>query len=162
MARVGIREIRPDDRPWILDFLQREWGSDRQVAHGRVYHPADFPGFVALVDGERTGVIMYEIEGSACEVVLLDAGKRGSGIGTALINTVRDMAREKGCTRLWLVTTNDNLDALRFYQRRGFLLCALRPNALETARLLKPEIPLVGEFGIPLRDEIELEMSLLT
>jgi ribosomal protein S18 acetylase RimI-like enzyme len=82
------------------------------------------------------------------------------GIGTALIDAVRDVAERAGCTRLWLVTTNDNLDALRFYQRRGFVLAALHRDAIEAARTLKPGIPAVGEYGIPIRDEIEMEMAL--
>lgn len=61
---------------------------------------------------------------------------------------------------MWLVTTNDNVDALRFYQRRGFVLVDLRPNAMQAARALKPEIPLIGRYGLPLRDELYLEMSL--
>jgi len=61
-----------------------------------------------------------------------------------------------GCERIWLVTTNDNLEALRFYQRRGFVLSALRPRAVDEARRkLKPQISTVGEFRIPLRDEID-------
>ncbi len=64
--------------------------------------------------------------------------------------------------RLVVVTTNDNLNALRFYQKRGFILVQLRPNALARSRQLKPQIPLVGMDGIPLRDEIELEMDLDT
>jgi hypothetical protein len=62
---------------------------------------------------------------------------------------------------VWLVTTNDNLVALRFYQRRGFRLSALRPGAVDEARRrLKPAIPDAGAFGIPLRDELELELRL--
>lgn len=73
------------------------------------------------------------------------------------------MARRAGCTRLWLVTTNDNLDALRFYQRRGFRLSRLRPGAVDLSRqTLKPEIPEVGTFGIAIRDELELELDLGT
>ncbi|MEW5718069.1 MAG: GNAT family N-acetyltransferase, partial [Chloroflexota bacterium] len=82
------------------------------------------------------------------------------GIGSALIDAVKLRARQAGCKRLWLITTNDNLTALRFYQKRGFTLAALHRNALEESRKIKPEIPLVGEHGIPLRDEIELEMML--
>jgi hypothetical protein len=60
---------------------------------------------------------------------------------------------------VWLTTTNDNLDALRFYQRRGFRISAVRPRAVERARAtLKPEIPEVGAYGIPVRDEIDLEL----
>jgi hypothetical protein len=60
--------------------------------------------------------------------------------------------------RVWLVTTNDNLDALRFYQRRGFRIAQVRPGAVdETRKTLKPSIAEVGDFGIPIRDEIVLE-----
>ncbi|MBK9123270.1 MAG: GNAT family N-acetyltransferase, partial [Chloroflexi bacterium] len=65
-----------------------------------------------------------------------------------------------GIHRLWLITTNDNLDALRFYQKRGWHLVAVHRDALNESRRLKPQIPIIGMDGIPLRDEIELEMTL--
>jgi GNAT superfamily N-acetyltransferase len=104
--------------------------------------------------------VTYHIEGDACEIVSLDSLVEGIGIGAALIEAVKDAALAAGCTRLWLITTNDNLHALRLYQKRGFVLAALHRNALEVSRRLKPQIPLVGLDGIPLRDEIELEMRL--
>ena len=70
------------------------------------------------------------------------------------------VATASGCKQLWLITTNDNINALRFYQKRGFMLVAVHRNALELSRKLKPEIPMIGNDGIPLRDEIELEMIL--
>ncbi len=106
------------------------------------------------------GLVTYHLEDDACEIVTLDSDLPGQGVGTALVRAVRQFARDEGCRRLWLVTTNDNLSALRFYQKRGFTLAALRTNAVERARELKPELPLVGNDGIPLRDEIELEMDL--
>jgi hypothetical protein len=57
-----------------------------------------------------------------------------------------------------VITTNDNLDALRFYQRRGFRLAALHRGAVDDSRArLKPQIPPIGDHGIKLRDELELE-----
>jgi DNA-3-methyladenine glycosylase I len=97
--------------------------------------------------------------GAGCEIVTLDSMNAGAGVGSALIETVRETARQSGCQRLWLVTTNDNLNALRFYQKRGLRLVALRPNAIEESRRIKPQIPLIGNDGIPLRDEIELEIK---
>lgn len=158
---IEIRGVLPSDRPWILEFLQSRWGSDRMAARGRVYYPAELPGFIALVDGEPTGLLNFEIVGTACEVVFIDSGTKRAGIGSALLDAVKQAARAAGCTRLWVITTNDNLDALRFYQRRGFVLATLNPNALASSRRLKPEIPDIGAFGIPLRDELELEMQLL-
>ena len=69
-------------------------------------------------------------------------------------------ARENGCGRVWLSTTNDNIKAIRFYQKRGFDMVKLRRNSMEETRRLKPEIPLIGLDGIPLRHELELELVL--
>ncbi len=125
-----------------------------------VYHPQDLPGFVAIQEGEKVGLVTYNIEGESCEVVTINSTQPSSGVGTALIEAVRDIAIKSRCKRLWLITTNDNLNALRFYQKRGFVLVAVHRNALDVSRKLKPEIPLIGDDGIPLRDEIELEMML--
>ena len=61
---------------------------------------------------------------------------------------------------MWLLTTNDNLDALRLYQRHGFRLVQVHPGAVDLARQAKPSIPEVGAYGIPLRDELILERDL--
>ena len=167
---IRVRPLTPEDEEWVSQYIDYRWGSKRMVAHGQLYVPHTLPGFVALrreseealsnKSEEKVGLVTYHLEGNACEIVTLDSDLPGQGAATALVRTVRQFARDEGCNRLWLVTTNDNLDALRFYQKRGFKLSALRPNALERSRELKPEIPLVGNDGIPLRDEIELEMDL--
>jgi GNAT superfamily N-acetyltransferase len=119
------------------------------------------PGFVAVdTGGAWVGLITYRLAATECEVISLNSLRPGVGIGSALIGAVREIARQNGCCRLWLMTTNDNMNALHFYQKRGFVLAALYPDALAEARRLKPEIPLTGFDGIPLRDEIELEMTL--
>jgi GNAT superfamily N-acetyltransferase len=161
MTTTTIRPVEPSDRGWVIGFLRDRWGSERQVANGEVFYPADHPGFIALVGGVPAGLVTYRIAGDACEITLIDAGSRHEGVGTTLLAATEAAARRHGCSHTWLVTTNDNLDALRFYQRRGFVLAALRPSALERSRALKPEIPLVGEYGIPLRDELVLEKRLL-
>lgn len=87
--------------------------------------------------------------------------EQGRGVGSALLGAVEELARRRGCKRLWLVTTNDNTHALAFYQRRGFSLAALHRDAVTEARkTLKPFIPLVGEGDLPIRDELELEKRL--
>jgi N-acetylglutamate synthase-like GNAT family acetyltransferase len=122
--------------------------------------PHELPGFRVERGGEMVGLLTYRIDGDACEIVTLDATIEQRGIGTALIDATCAAAVEAGCKRLWLITTNDNLDALRFYQRRGFRIVAVQPNAVDESRRLKPSIPEVGAYGIPLRDELELERIL--
>jgi GNAT superfamily N-acetyltransferase len=106
------------------------------------------------------GLITYRVDGDQCEIMTLDSLEKCKGVGTALIDAVKTAAAESGCKRMWLITTNDNLNALKFYQKRGFVLSALYPDALSESRKLKPQIPLVGLDSIPLRDEIELAMEL--
>lgn len=160
MSSLTIRPVERTDRNWIAQFLDKHWGSTRIVTRGQVYLGHLLDGFIAEQDGEPVGLITYRIDGDACEVVTLNSLAQGQGIGTALLETVKQVALESGCRRLWLITTNDNLPALRFYQKRGFHLVAVYPNALEASRRLKPEIPLFGLDNIPLRDEIELELTL--
>ena len=81
-------------------------------------------------------------------------------MGAKLIQAILKLAADNNYRRVWLITTNDNIGALRFYQKLGFVLSALYPNAIEKSRTIKPEIALVGENGIPIRDEIELEFRL--
>ncbi len=161
MQAISVRPLTGNDSRWVGRRLREWWAGPDIVTRGRIHDAASLPGFIAVRDGERAGLVTYNISGDQCEIVTLNSLVEGAGIGTALINAVRDVAVREGCKRLWLVTTNDNTAALRFYQQKGFRLAALRRNALEQSRRLKPEIPLVGNDGIPLRDEIELEMILL-
>lgn len=130
------------------------------IITGETARNADrLPALVAEDDaGERVGLLTYEIAGTGLQVVTIDAVRPHHGIGTALLGAARDVAAGAGCTRLWLLTTNDNLDALRFYQRRGLRIRAVHPGAVQRARRRRPQIPEVGAFGIPLRDELELEL----
>lgn len=162
MADSGfvIRRVKDDDRGWVARFVAERWGTTAIVSRGRVHQVDRLPGFVALQADSLIGLITYRIDGDACEVVTLDSLAEGIGIGSALIATVKEAALQAGCHRLWLITTNDNMHALAFYQKRGFKLAALHRNALDVSRRLKPDIPAVGVDGIPLRDELELEMSL--
>jgi GNAT superfamily N-acetyltransferase len=157
---IEIRSLRPADSPRVARWMAEHWGSEIAVAHGAVYHPAELPGFAAVDGDEWLGLLTYHIDGDACEIVTIDSLLPNAGIGAALIEAVRQAAQQAGCRRLWLITTNDNTTALRFYQKRGFALTALYPNAVARSRQIKPEIPVIGNDGIPIRDEIELEMTL--
>jgi len=160
MTGTEIRPLALEDGPWLARWMVDRWGGERVVVHGMVYRPAQLPGFVALRGAGRVGLVTYHIEGAGCEIVTLDSLRERQGIGSVLIKAVKGVAREAACERLWLITTNDNLHAIGFYQRRGFRLAAIHPGAVDEARRVKPQIPEIGMDGIPLRDEIELEMTL--
>lgn len=157
-AVYRIRATIPSDRVLVRRLTRENWGADFVVAHDEIFHPADLPGFVAESKGQTLGLATYRISEDSCEMLTLDSFQPGQGIGSALLEAVRDAGRRAGCRRFWLITSNDNLNALRFYQKRGLRLCAVRRDALNRARRLKPTIPLIGEDDIPLCDELELEM----
>jgi N-acetylglutamate synthase-like GNAT family acetyltransferase len=152
-----IRAIAPSDQHWVSSMLIENWGALNVVSRGRIHWPLELPGFIAERDGATCGALHYVMEGRSCEIVTLVASPRGAGTGTRLVEALVDHLRSTDCQRLWLVTTNDNTDALRFYQKRGFTLAALHLRAVDKARELKADIPLVGETNIPIRDELELE-----
>ena len=158
--RWTIREVTPSDKKWVETFLMEHWYDTKIVVHNEVIFPAEHPGFVCS-EGERTlGLVTYRIVEDCCEVLSLDSLQEGEGIGTALLNAVIETAKEEHCKKVWLITTNDNLQALRFYQRRDFSIISISPGAVDRSRMIKPSIPLIGENGIPIRDEIELTIFL--
>jgi len=157
---VLVRPLAEVDRAWAKYLIAGQWGSTQMVTRGTLHDLTRLPGLVAWRAGERAGLLTYHLAGDSCEIVSLDSLVEGAGVGSALIAAAQEAARAARCRRLWLVTTNDNLPALRFYQKRGFRLAALRPGAVDAARRIKPQIPLIGLDGIPIHDEIELEMIL--
>jgi GNAT superfamily N-acetyltransferase len=160
---IRVAAFGDADRPWARRLLTVHMGSEVVAVHGELLRPLELPGFVARADGEPVGLLTYRVAEEGCEVLSLHGAREGIGAGTALLEAARREAEVAGCRRLWLVTTNDNVAALRFYQRRGFRLAALRVGAVdESRRTLKPEIPEAGDHGIPIRDELELEIDLVS
>ena len=141
---------------WGPTIMSVDLASHREIVHQVV----DLPAFVASVDGEPAGLLTWHPRGDQFEVVGLEAWIPGRGIGAALLRAARAEARALGCARLWLITNNDNLDAMRFYQRRGWELVAIHRRGADRARALKPSIPVVGDHGIPVHHEVELGFDL--
>jgi GNAT superfamily N-acetyltransferase len=155
-----VRPYAVGDRRWAEGLLEENMGGSRVARLGEVIDPVELPGLVAERDGERLGLLTY-IVGDQLEVLSLHCRVENVGAGSALLAAAAELARGRGCRRLWLLTTNDNLHALGFYQRRGLRLCALHAGALDRDRALKPEIPQVNpDNRIPMRDLLELELPL--
>ena len=158
-----IRPLTPADRDWVRRKMVEAWDAEIVVVHGEVFRPAELPGFAACAgDAEEDilGLLTYRMDEDACEIMTLNSWHAGNGIGSALIEAARQAASREKRQRLFLVTTNDNTTALRFYQKQGFTIAAVRLNVMEQSRKIKPEIPPTGADGIPIRDEIELEIVL--
>jgi GNAT superfamily N-acetyltransferase len=157
---VQVRDLRDDERGWLAERLTERWGAVHVARLGVLRDASALPALVAEQDGIGVGVLTYEVVDGACEVMTIDAFLEGAFVGSVLLNAVSQRAADLACSRLWLITSNDNLRALRFYQRRGLRLIALHRGAVDAARTLKPSIPLVGDYGIEIHDEIELAREL--
>ena len=186
MNTIQTRTIEEKDKDWIIATIQKEWGANFVVAHGNRLFPIEYPGFIAIEGDTRIGLITYQIKRLSwsatrkpwkkpwkkqCEIITINSIKENKGAGKALINSVLSKAKASNCSRIWLITTNDNIRALHFFQKNHFIreeklessfrFVALYRNALKRSRKLKPSIPMENKLNnIPIRDEIELEIEL--
>lgn len=157
---MSVRPATESDRSWLDQTLADRWGTLTAARLDELVDLTPLPALVAEYEGKRVGLLTYQVEGDAWEVVTIDAIAPTIGAGAALLKAVTDRARAARARRVWLITTNDNTHGLRFYQRNGFDLVAVHRNAVERARRLKPSIPVTGNDGIVIRHELELELRL--
>ena len=127
------------------------------VSRGKTYRAEDLDGILVYEEKKIIGLGLYYIKNNECEIVYMETFLQNKGIGTKIIERIKEIAKKNNCERIWLITTNENINALRFYQKRGFYFSNLYKNALEESRRIIPEIPKM-EDGIEIRDEIEFEM----
>ena len=159
--RFLINAASANDFEWIKELYIQTWVSDICVSRGKIQKVDDFTGgFVAEISGQNIGFVAYTTTVSEIEITGLLSLREKIGIGSSLVKAVINLAKKQKIKKICLVTTNDSLNAIGFWQKRGFKLVKVYPDAMEYTRKLKPSIPLIGENGIPLRDEIELEMIL--
>src|SRR5512134_952727 len=155
-----VREAGPEDLGWIRALLDERWGGQEQVVGGESYRPAELPGFIATIDGERVGYAALQVVADVAEIGVIDAIRPREGIGTALFDALEEAARSRGCARFRVVTTNENRGAQAFYESLGFELVGVREDAVTRSRRIKPAIPLEGDDGTPITDELVFERSL--
>ncbi len=160
MEEYTFKEIESAHRSALRQFVREYWGGDMMVSRGKIHYPAEQDGFWAERAGFPAGLLTYDVRDSDMEITLLQSRDRELGIGSRLVELALEKARAMGCSRVWLVMTNDNIRAFRFYQKRGFGLVRLHFDAVRESRRLKPQIPEFGQEGIPIRHELELEWRL--
>jgi DNA-3-methyladenine glycosylase I len=160
---VSVATVRLEpvaDAGWLQQFIVDHWGAPGMVTRGRLWIGEDLTAIRAVDGDEVVGLVSWRANPDDWEIISVDSLRRGERIGTRLLDAAVELARRGGARRAWLTTTNDNLDALRFYQKRGWRLVAVYPGAVAESRKVKPSIPAIGSYGIPIRDEIELEYPL--
>ena len=157
---MNIQPIDVQHRDAVNSILKKEWNCPPSVSRGKTVDTTVLPGFLSLAMNKINGVITYNIDHSECEIVTLNSLEENKGVGTALLKAVYSVAKARKCHRLWLITTNDDIDAIRFYQIKGFEWVATHMNAMDVSREIKPSIPLTGMYNIPIKHELEFEIRL--
>lgn len=157
---IEIRGKDESDQPFVRAELLKHWCSTTIWSVDRRYEADRLAAFIAWRGGRRVGHITLAFDPGECEVVTLSAVEEGRGIATRLLEAASSEARSRGLQRMKLTTTNDNLRALALYQKRGWRLVAVHRGMIDRYRERVPAIPLIGLNGIPLHDEIELELQL--
>jgi ribosomal protein S18 acetylase RimI-like enzyme len=158
---ITLRSITENDQQWLRTLWLQWWSAPFVVSKaGTIHHIDDMAGFIAVTHDKPIGVITYTIVEAECEITSIISLIEGRGIGTKLLQTLEDHAHAQCCRRIWVITTNDNVQALSWYQKRGYRLVTIYRDAMDQVREVKPELPVRGLDDIPLRDMIELEKTL--
>src|ERR1700738_3104778 len=152
---VLVREATDADRRAARELFQQDFGRTQIVAFGEVMDIDQMPALVAVMHIEPSGALAYRLMGNALHIVALatDPMWQRSGVGGHLVAEAELLARRLKLARLIVSTTNDNLPALYFYQRRGYKLTDLVPNSV----IEHTHNEQLGFAGIPVRDEVRLE-----
>jgi ribosomal protein S18 acetylase RimI-like enzyme len=156
----NIEKISNETRNLVNHFFIDNWYSTDMSLRGKIIDGTKLDGFLLQEDNTIIGLVTYTFFDDICEIVSLDSKRENIGIGSALLKQIEKVALDNNCKKMRLITTNDNMRALQFYQKRGYCLTKIYPNAMDEVRKVKPNVPELGDNGIPLRDEIELEKKL--
>ena len=157
---MSRNEIHDSDRAELAEFIDQHWFGVDVFVLGQRHLPHEANGFVDRRDGRIVGALTYRLDGDGMHILTVNSTMEGQGVGSALMLSATEQARRLGCRRIWLTTTNDNLRAIGFYQRLGFRIVAVRLDGVGEMRKCKPRIPDCGERGVPIQDEIVMELKL--
>ena len=157
---LKIRPAASADNKWLEELMNRDWGGLPLVIRGKKFYPSQLDGIIAENENGIAGFLFYEVRDKDCEIIVFEVFDKFKGTGTSILDNLKEVAKDKKCQRIYLMTTNDHLDALRFYQKRGFHICGIHIDSVKNSIKIKPTIGMIGDHDIPVRDEIDFEFLL--
>ena len=115
------------------------------------------PAYVAKKEDKIVGFVSFaELHDDLIVVALgIIPEYQGVGVGRRLVASAEKEARRLKKKRMLVSTSNDDLPALAFYQRLGFQIYEVKPNAVaeKHGKVLK------GIGNLPIRDELRLQKT---
>jgi len=160
MPSITLREIKSTDQEWIKKISLDLWNSVKIVSQHKIYYTDKLSGILALYQDTRAGLLLYSIDQPTLNIISLNTLFENIGIGSKLIERIEKIGIKKKLKKVRVTTTNDNIDALRFYQAKGFQIIKVNVDIMNKYRKLKPELPKLGFYNIEIRDEFVLEKAL--
>ncbi len=157
---VIIRATEDKDHADVHQLLMERWTAAEIMLDNELIDASRLPGYVAYDGDQLVGLVTIIKRNGEWEILTLDSLNRWGGVGSQLLDAVATEARSKGVSRLTVRTSNDNLDAFRFYQRRGFRFERIGQGIIDQERKQKPGIPLRGDYGIEIHDEVLFSRAL--
>jgi GNAT superfamily N-acetyltransferase len=130
------------------------------VTPERIWHPDEVVGLEGRDLGGPIGLVTLVVDGGLGEIISLEAYVPCRGHGSFLLAGAEAEMARRGARRARVRTTNDNLRAQAFYQRRGWRLVGIELDGMERVRALKPGLLAAGAHGLPLRDVWSFEKGL--
>lgn len=168
MPPFAIRPARPDDGPLLaaIGYAAWEQGIFPLFAERPGMRAAEQRRLARVVADAGGRIILAEIDGVPVGWCARGAGPayiaflfvsprfQGLGVGGALLARMESLLELKGVRRVHLETPAENTRAMRFYERQGYRILAMRPQvdatypAYTSVRLEKRLAPYAG----PLED----------
>jgi ribosomal protein S18 acetylase RimI-like enzyme len=153
-ANIVIRSFTSSEKE-LVNTLAREAGNEPDEIETILTFSKIM---IAVVDGNSAGMTAYHISGSTLIIddIAVKEEYRRMGIASALLDYVKDVGEQEKCHKIEITSTNDNIPALACYQRFGFNIKEVRLGSC----ILHHGGEEKGWSGIPVRDEIVLELHL--
>lgn len=159
---MEVKILGKSDLALAVKLVDELWGDTKMVLRGQLIDVNDADGAVVVYDSAAiVGLLSYIILEGKFEILTFNSLVEHKGVGRMLMDVALQIAKEHHYKEVWVLTTNDNTRALKFYQRYGFSLVQVNFGALDVSRKLKPQIPLYGADNIRLEHEFILKMDLV-
>ena len=154
-VKYAVKKASSQDRGEIKRLVQLFWGEQEQLTFGTTFKVSELPAYVAKKEDKIVGFVSFaELHDDLIVVALgIIPEYQGVGVGRRLVASAEKEARRLKKKRMLVSTSNDDLPALAFYQRLGFQIYEVKPNAVaeKHGKVLK------GIGNLPIRDELRLQ-----
>ena len=142
MAGITIRKAEQADAQRLADIAYRAWESGifPLLSEQPGMREAEQRRLAQAVGEQLTRIILAELDNvpvawcsrarrrAYIPYLFVMPELQGNGLGSMLLRRMESMLELEGAERVQLETPADNVGAVRFYERQGYRILALRPD----------------------------------